>query len=273
MQTTKVTAWARPAEGTEGVEGTGEGEIVGDLGVGGVKVGPGEWGGERGLDGGWGPCVVKKKSKSLDGSEVATSVAAAPVVDAKRLKAGEKRLERAKEALKVAEEAFRAWRRGEGEMPKKNAVENACRRIERAEANLADIRAGKPKAPPKPKPKRIGGETVTQIKRRYGDLLKPNMRIEKWAVPASTLVETTMEMEVFHELIVANASTITPPEFDASTPVVVAELVYGGAVEAFGKSKISASNRCSSSSLSSMDCIYFPATKSLRIRWNMSGVW
>jgi hypothetical protein len=75
---------------------------------------------------------------------------------------------------------------------------------------------------------------------------------------------------VFRNLIVPNAADVTPREFDASTPVVVAAVRgSSSAGEIFGKTKITGGTRMGSWSANKMELVFFPPTGELRCWWTM----
>lgn len=122
----------------------------------------------------------------------------------------------------------------------------------------------------KTKSNKIHGKTLEQHRRGLGDCVKKAIVVQKYAIEAKTFVTTTTPLDVFEQLIVPNAATVTPPSFDASTPVVVASTTSRDAIgEMFGKSKIAGGNRMQTWRADKADVIYFPPSQELRVWWTM----
>jgi hypothetical protein len=122
----------------------------------------------------------------------------------------------------------------------------------------------------KPKVAKMHGMTLEQHRRKYGDILKGKISMEKYAIAARTFFEAEMPLDVFKALIVPHARSITPSMFDNTTPVVVAlfddkELIGN----AFGHSKIKGGNKFSQFCANICDIIYFPQKQLLRVHWTM----
>ena len=143
---------------------------------------------------------------------------------------------------------------------------------------LAPIFAPSPavtsKAQPKavgkqPKPPKVTGGYEMQ-RRALGDAVKAAISVEKWCIAARCQCTTRTTLDVFRNLIVPNAADVTPPDFDASTPVVVAAVRgSSSAGEIFGKTKITGGTRMGSWSANKMELIFFPPTGELRCWWTM----
>ena len=138
-------------------------------------------------------------------------------------------------------------------------------------ANKRPLAAGAAPAKKKGKPAKIGGMTVEQHRRALGDAVKSKISVEKWAVEAKThCAIKDVDAAVFEALVVPNAAKVTPADFDAASPVVVAA-IHGSAAmgEIFGKSKITGGTRCGSWSADRGEIVYFPATREMRVWWTM----
>ena len=123
--------------------------------------------------------------------------------------------------------------------------------------------------PKKQKVEKLHGMAVEQHRRKYGDLVKAKISMEKYAIAARTCVVSDMPLDVFQALIVPNA-TVTPSTFDSTTEVVVALLKNAEAVgNAFGHSKIKGGNRMAQLCADRCDVIYSPPSKMVRIHWTM----
>lgn len=81
-----------------------------------------------------------------------------------------------------------------------------------------------------------------------------------------------MSLELFRTLIVPQAESILPADFDESSPVVVAHIDGSHELgEVFGKTKIKGGNRYSTYTADKMDVVFIPGKKSARLWWTMSG--
>lgn len=115
---------------------------------------------------------------------------------------------------------------------------------------------------------KIAGLTLEQHRRALGDMVKSNIHVQKWCIEARTHTKTTMELDVFRELVVPNATKVVPAAFDASTDVVFASSNTPGVI--CGSSKITGGTRLGSWSADVMDFIYFPKSRELEVWWTMS---
>lgn len=80
-----------------------------------------------------------------------------------------------------------------------------------------------------------------------GDVVKKNITAEKWAIEARTHCTVQCEPEVFERLVVKNALSVVPADYDDSTPVVVATVTGSDSMgEIFGASKIKGGTRMGS---------------------------
>jgi len=130
--------------------------------------------------------------------------------------------------------------------------------------------------PPAKKAKRakagkVAGKTIEQWRRALGNDVKTQIKVEKWAIEARThCVCQAVALEVFEELIVPNAASVIPAEFDSSTPVVVASIASTSAMaEIFGATKIKGGTRMGSWSADKGELVFVPKDKELRIWWTM----
>ena len=118
------------------------------------------------------------------------------------------------------------------------------------------------------KAKATGGYEMQR--RALGDAVKAAISVEKWCIAARCQCNTRTTLDVFRNLIVPNAADVTPREFDASTPVVVAAVRgSSSAGEIFGKTKITGGTRMGSWSANKMELVFFPPTGELRCWWTM----
>lgn len=125
----------------------------------------------------------------------------------------------------------------------------------------------------KAKPAKPGGKTIEQHRRTWGDAVKANIHVEKWCINAKThCVIEDVEHSAFEELVLPNASSVVPANFNNKTPVVVASVTSTAAMgEIFGKSKISGGTRMGSWHANKGEIVYFPPTRTMRVWWIMSG--
>ena len=124
---------------------------------------------------------------------------------------------------------------------------------------------------------KIAGKTLEQHRRHMGDQVKANITVEKWCIEARThCTLRDVEAQVFRQLFIPNASSVVP-DIDAcdeslnSMPVIVASIQGTSSMAAiFGATKIKGGTRLGSWSADKGECIYFPATKEMRVWWTMS---
>ncbi|GLB41660.1 hypothetical protein LshimejAT787_1002600 [Lyophyllum shimeji] len=95
-------------------------------------------------------------------------------------------------------------------------------------------------------------------KKDFGDRIKDALRLEKYAIQRMR-IDVAMDVAFFRSFFGGNA-TITPPEYDQNTAVVVAELNSAQAGIVFGVSKIKNGNRYSTYHLHSMMVVFYPPT-------------
>ena len=138
-----------------------------------------------------------------------------------------------------------------------------------------------PKPPPssgrsktKSKPKKVGGLTVEQHRRKLGDAVKSRMSMEKYCMKADCHATVSLPVEMFRTIVVPHACSVTPKDFSSNTPVAVA-LVKGSqaAGEVFGKSKIKGGNRMETRSMEKAEVVYFPQREKARVWWVMYTQW
>ncbi|KAF9468123.1 hypothetical protein BDZ94DRAFT_1247244 [Collybia nuda] len=95
-------------------------------------------------------------------------------------------------------------------------------------------------------------------KKDFGDKIKACLALEKYAVQPMRFY-VTMDC-AFMRNFFGGSSTITPADFDESSPVVVAELNNTQAGVVFGVSKIKNGNRMETVHLSNMIVVFHPST-------------
>jgi len=126
----------------------------------------------------------------------------------------------------------------------------------------------------KAKKNKVGGLTLEQHRRKMGDAVKSRLSMEKYCMKADCHATVDIPIEVFKQLVVPHASTLTPETFTISTPVVVA-LIKGreAAGEVFGKSKIRGGNKYEQCEMEKCDIVFFPAAGKARLWWIMYRRW
>ncbi len=88
------------------------------------------------------------------------------------------------------------------------------------------------------------------------------------------LQHTTVDIneDTFRTLVVPNASRVTPADFTAATPVVVARLTGSDAAgEVFGKTKIKGGSRMGTWAADAVEVVWYPAEKRADLWWTMGG--
>ena len=133
-----------------------------------------------------------------------------------------------------------------------------------------------PKTKKKNQGGKIDGATVEQHRRYMGDQVKSKLRVlggkGNYGIAASCHVSMSCSVALFRNLVVPNAAKVTPPEFDGSTPVVLAQIDTTEQIgKIFGVSKIRDGTRLGSWSASKMDLVFLPkeASGQLRAWWTM----
>jgi len=104
---------------------------------------------------------------------------------------------------------------------------------------------------------KVNGKALEQHRRELGDALKSKI------ISAQTHCITKCEPDVFRCLVVPNAVSITPREFDDTTPVVVAS-VTRGATKIFGRTGLG------NWKADKMELVFYPSKKQLNCWWTMS---
>ncbi|KAJ7104370.1 hypothetical protein B0H15DRAFT_22552 [Mycena belliarum] len=108
----------------------------------------------------------------------------------------------------------------------------------------------------KPKTAATAAGLCSLNKKEFGDRIKDALRLEKYDVQRMRF-NVTMDSTFFRSFFGGHAS-ITPLDFSADTPVVVAELNNTQAGEVFGVSKIKNGNRMTTVHLASMIVVFYP---------------
>ena len=117
---------------------------------------------------------------------------------------------------------------------------------------------------------KVDGMTLEQQRRRLGNDVSLQISMRKYAIAANTHCTVDMGAATFKQLVVANANSVVPSDWNADTPVVVALMSGSGKIgEAFGKTKITGGNRYENYSASKMEVVYFPAQNRARLWWIM----
>ncbi|MDO9100388.1 MAG: hypothetical protein Q7V53_06600, partial [Caldisericota bacterium] len=74
-------------------------------------------------------------------------------------------------------------------------------------------------------------------------------------------------------LVQPNCASLVPPEFDATTPVVVATLAGGKGADVFGSTKITSGSMYQKFTMADCQIIFYPAREVADIWWTMSTTW
>ncbi|OCL06529.1 hypothetical protein AOQ84DRAFT_321313 [Glonium stellatum] len=110
--------------------------------------------------------------------------------------------------------------------------------------------------------------TCSLNKKELGDRVKSALRLEKYGTQR-TRIDLTMDLAYFNSFFrnpeLKTPIDITPSTFDASTPVVVAELGHAQAGELLGVSKVKGGNRMATTYLASMCVVFYPAKGNARV--------
>ena len=118
--------------------------------------------------------------------------------------------------------------------------------------------------------KRKSGVSIEQERRRLGDAVHARITFTKWAIEARTHAKVDLDLSTFTNLIVPNATSVTPADFDKDSPVVVAKVEGSDAAgEIFGKTKIKGGSRMGSWSADRVDIIFYPSEGEADVWWTM----
>jgi len=123
-----------------------------------------------------------------------------------------------------------------------------------------------------------------ELRRQLGAAVKSRVEVAgdagNWHIKATCHATADLSVEAFRAVVVPVVTAVTPPTFDESTPVVLAEVAsFGQAVDLLGscnklERSTSYSHRDGSASswkVDKMDLVFLPARRQLRIWWTMAG--
>ena len=125
---------------------------------------------------------------------------------------------------------------------------------------------------------KIAGKTLEQHRRAMGNVVKENIKVEKWCIGARThCVIKDVEAEVFQKLVLVNASSVVPTfssdiRIDElqNIPVLVVSILSTDLIaNVFGATKIKGGTRLGSWSADKCEIVYVPQTKEMRVWWTM----
>eukprot|EP00092_Neocalanus_flemingeri_P040444 GFUD01044045.1.p1 GENE.GFUD01044045.1~~GFUD01044045.1.p1 ORF type:complete len:226 (+),score=93.06 GFUD01044045.1:52-678(+) len=146
-----------------------------------------------------------------------------------------------------------------------------------------EAKKGKPAAKKKAEGK-IDGLSLTQHRRMLGDQVRDQIEIAggqgNWHIKAKCHVHTQMSMEAFQAVVAPAAACLTPSQFDRNTEVVLAEVrnmdqaatILGSANKLRKGTRFVHKDGSSSSwEVSTMDIVFMPKKKELRIWWTMGS--
>eukprot|EP00092_Neocalanus_flemingeri_P108632 GFUD01139514.1.p1 GENE.GFUD01139514.1~~GFUD01139514.1.p1 ORF type:complete len:209 (+),score=76.86 GFUD01139514.1:52-627(+) len=151
------------------------------------------------------------------------------------------------------------------------------------ETTTPEVTKGKPAAKKKAEGK-IDGLSLTQHRRMLGDQVRDQIEIAggqgNWHIKAKCHVHTQMSMEAFQAVVAPAAACLTPSQFDRNTEVVLAEVrnidqaatILGSANKLRKGTRFVHKDGSSSSwEVSTMDIVFMPKKKELRIWWTMGS--
>ncbi|KAJ6039124.1 hypothetical protein N7499_003066 [Penicillium canescens] len=136
----------------------------------------------------------------------------------------------------------------------------------------ADQKKPTEKARTRPNPKKAVKKdvgTCSMDKKQIGDCVKAALALNKYALNR-TVINLQIDTAFFRTFFVDNDKlskpvSITPTEFDDTSPVVVVEFSHHQAAELLGVSKVKGGNRLSTTHLAAMCVVFYPGRGTAKI--------
>jgi len=199
---------------------------------------------------------------------------------AKKAEAREKQREEARKLKWQAREAETARlkaAKASAEAAAARAAQCKVAAFDKAVAEVTEAAAAKAKAA-------VKKAALVELRRQLGALVNSKVEVAgepgNWHIKAICHATAELSLEAFRAVVVPVVAAVTPPTFDESTPVVLAEVAsFAQAVELLGSynklerstSYVHRDGSSSSWKVDKMDLVFLPARRHLRLWWTMAG--